>query len=99
MQYITADTVLSVAVHMSLLSCIAGALIGTPKGRTQAGALWGLLLGILGVLIALLLTPASVREAERSEHETWVKTQRESVAAENERRATEYARNLRPPGM
>lgn len=95
MQYITADTVLAVAIHMSLLSCIAGALIGTPKGRTQAGALWGLLLGIVGVLVALLLTPAGTVQREKQDHDAWVKAQREAVAAENERRATEYAAQVR----
>lgn len=50
----------SIQVLLSILiwttSAIAGALIGTPKGRTTEGAIWGLLLGPIGIVIAALLS-------------------------------------------
>lgn len=72
-----------------VVCCIAGAIIGHTRERTRAGAAWGLVLGIIGVIVAFFLKPPGdgMTELER---------RRAEVDAENARRRAEYHNPDRP---
>lgn len=58
---------LPVIVAVAAVCCILGAAIGSGKGQGGAGALLGLLLGPLGVLLTLFMKTTPAAEAARQE--------------------------------
>lgn len=56
-----------VIVTIALICCIIGAAIGSGRGQGGAGALLGLLLGPLGVLLCLTMKTTPAAAAARAE--------------------------------
>lgn len=53
--FVMLQVLLSVLIWTT--SAAAGAIVGASKGRASEGAVWGLLLGPIGIVIAAILSP------------------------------------------